>query len=373
MKINEIYARLPAWYYSSLADGGAPPCVTSAPGRGKTSVLRLFPKAMKKAGVQGDFGFRLVNGATMTLNTIMGYMWPSDDIKGRKMSDFTMPYWWYVLMPDGSMKGLDEFDGGVLLIDEADKLGIDEKKIVGEAALSKVLGNHQLPPGWVVWFAMNRTSDRSGSTRDLDHLITRRRDIPVRDDIECTVEHFRSKGLLPEVITFAEENAHLVFMDKPEVQGPYCTPRGVEASDIHLQALMRVFGTDKIPTDPITQEEISGGIGAPAAAQLFVTIKLGQELPSYEEIVKNPTVVKVPSKPDGKRLIAYKLAHRVTVEDAPKVLEYMARIDVEFQSIFLRLAAHRNYQLIFQKDMAAWCAKNASLIAILNRYRVDSE
>ena len=85
-------------------------------------------------------------------------------------------------------KLLSEYDGGIILVDEADKLGMDEKKIVGEAALSKILGSHKFPPGWVVVFAANRMSDRSGSTRELDHLINRRIKIEITDDVESWVE-----------------------------------------------------------------------------------------------------------------------------------------------------------------------------------------
>ena len=60
------------------------------------------------------------------------------------VAKFSLPYWWTT--EEG--KPIDEYDGWLLiLVDEADKLGMDEKKIVGEAALSKVLGNHRFPAG----------------------------------------------------------------------------------------------------------------------------------------------------------------------------------------------------------------------------------
>ena len=122
--------------------------------------------------------------------------------------------------------------------------------------------------------------------------------------------------LLAETIQFGEENPQLLFEPKPDDQRPWCTPRSLHQIDIHLQSLMRSFDLDKIPTDPLTQEEVKGGIGAPACAQLMKTIRLGQELSSFEEVVANPMKVTLPGKPDAQRLMAYKIASRVAVENA---------------------------------------------------------
>jgi hypothetical protein len=316
-----------------------------------------------------------INGANFTLMTAMGFMVPHEDEKQRTVSKFSLPYWYYTLDDHGkrTKQTLDEFDGGILLIDEADKLGMDEKKIVGEAALSKVLGDHSLPPGWVVMFAGNRMSDRSGSTRELDHLINRRITIEVTDDVESWVEWAMAEKLLPATIHFGEENPQLLFEPKPDDQRPWGTPRSLHQIDIHLQSLMRSFDDTTIPTDPLTQEEVKGGIGAPACAQFMKTIRLDQELSSYEDVIANPTKVTLPSKPDAMRLMSYKIASRVGVEDAKQALTYMARMPVEHQTMFVRMAIQRQYQLAFEPNFAAWCGRNTALIAILNRYKTENK
>jgi hypothetical protein len=369
MKLNQLTARIPALYYSALETGGPSYITESAPGRGKTSVWCQFPKIMKRIDPQGNYGLSVINGANFTLMTAMGFMVPVTDENGRQVSQFTLPYWW--MTTEG--KPLDAYDGGIILVDEADKLGMDEKKIVGEAALSKILGSHRFPPGWVVIFAANRMSDRSGSTRDLDHLINRRIRIEITDDVESWVEWALAEKLLPETIQFGEENPQLLFEPKPDDQRPWCTPRSLHQIDIHLQSLMRSFGTDKIPTDPLTQEEVKGGIGAPACAQFMKTIRLGQELSSYEDVIANPTKVTLPGKPDAMRLMSYKIASRVSPEDAKQALTFMARMPMEHQTIFVRMAIQRQYQLAFQADFAAWCGRNTALIAILNRYKTENK
>ena len=369
MKLNQLLAYLPAMYYTSLEPGGPAFHIESQPGIGKTTVITSLPQAMKRIDPTGNYGVSIINGACFTLMTGMGFMIPVTDEKQREISKFTQPTWMFT--PEG--KHLSEYDGGFIVVDEVDKLNLDEKKIVGEAALSKVLAGHKLPDGWVVIFAGNRLTDRSGSTRDLDHLINRRITISIDNDVESWVDWARGEKLLPETITFAEENPQLLFEPKPEDQRPWCTPRSLHQIDITLRALMSSFDTDKIPTDPLVQELVKGGIGAPACAQLIKTIRLGQELVSYEDVIANPLKVTLPGKPDAMRLMSYKIASRVSNEDAKQALAFMGRMPMEHQTIFVRMAIQRHYQLAFQPDFAAWCGRNTALIAILNRYKVENK
>jgi hypothetical protein len=369
MKLNELTARLPALYYSALEDGGPSYYVTSAPGRGKTSVFKQFARLMKRVDPAGKYGMVVINGANFTLMTAMGFMVWETDAKGRAVAKFTLPYWWTT--EEG--RPIDEYDGVLILVDEADKLGQDERKIVGEAALSKVLGNHRFPAGTVVMFAGNRMQDRSGSTRELDHLINRRILIEVQDDIEAWADWAKGEKLLPETIQFAEENPQLLFEPRPEDQRPWCTPRSLHQVDIHLRSLMASFDTDKIPTDPLTQEEIKGGIGAPACAQFIKTIRLGQDCASYEEVISNPLGVTLPSRPDAQRLMSYKMASRVEVKDAAKVLAFMGRMPQEHMIMFVRMACQRNYEIALEPHFLAWCGKTSALTAVLNRFKLSDK
>lgn len=377
MKLNEMEARLPAWYYSSVEPGGPSYHVESPPGRGKTSIYRQFKRRMKQVDPTHKYGFAYINGASFTLMTGMGYLMKNNLPDGRLVSEFTLPPWYF---DEDTGEPIDKFDGGVILMDEVDKLQMDEKKIVGEAALAKRLANHPFPPGWVMWFAGNRLTDRSGSTRDLDHLINRRITITVRDDVESWVAWAQKNKILPEVIHFAEDNVQLLFEPKPEDQRPWCTPRSLHQTNIHIMSLMETLGRDTIPVeDLLLEEEITGSIGRSAAAQLFTHIRMGQELATYEEVLGNPSGCKVPAQPSAKRLMAYKLADKLAAtdkdrnKDAAKVLQYMSRMEIEFQTIFVRLASSRKYSLVFEKPFEDFCVKNAGLVALLNRFKNEEQ
>lgn len=360
MKLSAITARIPAWY-------AARKCIylKSAPGRGKTAVISEAPAILSKLTGK-NIGFVLVSGPLLTPPDSIGYLVPrkvtgADGIE-RMESVYTDPFWFRT--KEG--KRLSEYDGGIVFVDEADKMDVDVKKVIGEAALTGRLGPHQLPPGWVVWMAGNRQKDRSGSSKELDHLINRRMEIDVTDDIESWNLWADRNNIPPVYKAFANTNPHIVFTDGvPEKQGPWCTPRSlVEASEYHTAIPREEFAP--LPDDSDTLEEIAGMIGDAAAAQLFAFVKLEREMPSYEDIVANPSKTKLPSKPDAQMLVCYSLAHRVTIEQAGSVIEYVDRMPKEFGVVFAKAACTRDRRFVATPGFAKWIKNNASLMAQLN-------
>jgi hypothetical protein len=243
---------------------------------------------------------------------------------------------------------------------------VEAKKVIGEAALSGRLGPHTLPAGWRVWMAGNRSQDRSGSTKELDHLINRRMEIDISDDVESLIDWMVTNGVSPEAQHFAHENTQIVFpSETPKDQGPWCTPRSLVSSDRYLQRLAGPDGS--FPTDPLTKEEIAGRIGLPASAQYFACVQLDREMPKIEKIIKDPQGVKVPDKADARMLISYKLAHLVTEEIAEPVLTYMDRLPKEFAVTFANAACKRAPRLVQTRAFNKWAMQNSALLAAITR------
>lgn len=360
MKLSAVIARIPAWY-------AAGKCVylKSAPGRGKTSVLSEAPAILSKSTGK-NMGLVIINGPLLTPADSIGYLVPrkvtstgADGVAHDHMeSIYTDPFWFRTR--EG--KRIDEYDGGIIVVDEMDKCDIDVKKVIGEAALTGRLGPHQLPKGWIIWMAGNRQKDRSGSTKELDHLINRRMEIDITDDIESWNDWANKHGVTPLTKAFANQNVHIVFTDGvPEKQGPWCTPRSLVEADDYMRVLMD-GNNGVMPDDPLTMEEIGGMIGEAGAAQLFSFVKLEREMPRYEDIIKDPKGAKVSSKPDAAMLVCYNLAHRVKAEHCDQVVEYVDRMPKEFGVIFGKAAVARDPKLILTNGIKKWVKENASLM-----------
>ena len=361
MKLNDILSRIPLWFES-----GNSFVLSSPPGRGKTDTIFQAPELIKKATGQ-NIGLSYLNGGLLTPMHLLGYGLQKHTPTHSVMV-FSKPFFWTTdkTSVDEGGKFLEEYDGIIIFVDEADKADIDVKKILGDGAHSKRFGPHMLPKNSVVWMAMNRAEDRSGSTKELDHLINRRTEIPVTDDVDSWVKWATKNNVMPVTIAFAANNPHVVWADKlPEKQGPYCTPRSLVKQDKFMQLL-----TSKgIPMDDgLALEESTGTIGGAATAQYFATIKLDSEMPKYEEIKANPKTARVPSndKPDACMLICYNLAHRVTAEDAAPVITYIDRLPKEFAATFARAAVVRNYKLAMVPAFHKWAMANAHLMNAIN-------
>lgn len=361
MKLSTVLARIPAWY-------AAGKCVylKSAPGRGKTSVLSEAPRLLSKSTGK-NIGMVLISGPLLTPADSVGYLVPKrvtgEDGVERVESVYTDPFWFRTR--EG--KRLSEYDGGIIIVDEADKMDVDVKKVIGEAALSGRLGPHSLPDGWIVWMAGNRQKDRSGSTKELDHLINRRMEIDITDDVESWELWANAHGVTPVTKAFTNQNPQIVFSDGvPEKQGPWCTPRSLVEADDYLRVL--AGNGSNFPDDQETIEEVAGMIGEAAAGQLFAFVKLEREMPRFEDIVASPSAVRIPEKPDAAMLVCYNLAHRIGVDTCTQVVEYVDRMPKEFGVTFAKATIARMPQLINHPGMVKWVKENASLMVQIGNY-----
>ena len=331
-----------------------------APGRGKTTAITDAVNLIAKSTGK-NLGLVIISGPLLNPPDSIGFGLPKHHEDFAEMI-FSRPFWWRTR--DG--KRLEEYDGGIIFVDEADKMDVDIKKCIGEAALSKRLGPHDLPAGWVVWMAGNRDGDRSGSTRELDHLINRRIEVDVKDDIASWEAWAFKNGVSAEAITFAQQNPQIVFADKaPEKQGPWCTPRSLVETDAIVQAFADAEG--KLPTDGTIVSYVAGGIGEAAAAQYFAYLKLGQEMEPFDKIVADPSGTRIPDRPDAQMLVCYSLAARIDGKNAEPIIKYVERMPKEFALTFARAACNRDYKLAITPAFRAWTQRNSTLMAAISR------
>lgn len=347
------FARLAVPYYKS----GKSIYLRSAPGRGKTTtIVDAVPRIAAALGQ--NIGLSLISGPNLQPGDTVGFGIPKHG-EDRSEMVFTLPFFWKT--DEG--KYLEEYDGGILFIDEADKMDVDIKKVVGEMALSGRCGPHRLPKGWVVWMAGNRAGDRSGSTKELDHLINRRFEIDITDDVQGWETWAVKEGVEPSIIAFGVSNPNVVFPDGlPEKQGPFCTPRSLVATGQILKAM----STDgKLPIDTDALETASAGIGQAAAAQLFATIRLEHELPDINTIISNPAQAKMPTKPDAQMLVCYKLASLTDTTNIDPIIKYIERLPADFAATYAKAVCTRVPMLTASPAILGWSKRNSTLMSVI--------
>ena len=347
-----------------LLDSGISIELISPPGLGKSTFVDDTIAVQSK--VDGKkWGRSVLFLATQTPPDLIGYIMKGEmklaDGRVIPISQPTLPGW--MITSEGNP--VWEYERGVLLLDEYGQGEADVKRASAELLLNRQLGPWKLPPGWSVIACSNRASDRSGVTKSFDFVINRREEIHITPDLQSFEDWAFAKGVHPLFIAFANQHPQVVFEGKvPDKQGPWCTPRSL----VMLEKMFRALSEDggaTMPDDADANELAAGMIGEAATAQLLTFIRLGNEMPKYEDIVKNPGAVKVPERPDARMLVTYNLAARVTRPDANAVVAYMERMPKEFAVTFCKSACKRDPQLIFESSLQKWSEKNASLLTVL--------
>ena len=355
MNLN-TFLRLSTSFYKS----GKSIYLRSGPGRGKTTTVEAaVPMIAQNIG--RNLGIVTVSGPNLQPGDTVGFGIPKHNPDGTSDMVFTRPFFWKT--DEG--KYLEEYEGGIIFIDEADKMDVDLKKVVGEMALSGRCGPHKLPDGWVVWMAGNRAGDRSGSTKELDHLINRRYEIDITDDIAGWEQWAIKNRVHHSIIAFAVSNPAIVFPDgAPEKQGPFCTPRSLVSVG---EVLVTLGGnTGELPTDTDAVEVAAAGIGQAAAAQLFATIRLESELPRIETILGNPSAAKIPGAPDAQMLCCYKLASLADDKTLAPFITYVERLPADFAVTFAKSLCSRNPMFVAKPPMLDWAKRNSAIMAMMS-------
>lgn len=279
---------------------------------------------------------------------------------------YARPDWW----PAGLDGDSDTFY--VIFLDEWSKTPPDVKKVFAPIINEGRVGQRMLPKNSMVVMASNRSADRSGDYDELAHLQNRRMALditPSLDDWEkWAIEH----DVHPLVVAFANRFPETVFRDAvPNGQGAFCTPRSlVRAHDALRQW---VVGRENWPHHTLCLEAlplrmVAGWIGEADCATFAAFAKTVDELPTPDEIIRDPVKAKLPSekRPDASLILCTQLALGITPKTAKPFMQYMARMQPEFQVAFVKKVYNRTpdarQAIMTTQEYANWASKNSSVI-----------
>lgn len=246
---------------------------------------------------------------------------------------------------------------GIVNLDEFRQASLDTQKPAAELFLNRRVGESHLPDGYIVTACSNREIDRSGVQRELAFITNRRMVIKIEPNLDAWVNWAEKNGVHPLAIAFARTKPGTVFADTvPEKPGPFCTPRS-------LCMLSQLIGELDMAT---FTEAACGLIGEGAAGEFVAFLRVAEQLPTFEEIVANPTGTEVPKRPDASYAAMQMIAHRVDDKTAKAAFTYLKRMGREFQVAGLRAAFNRCPNLVRTPDFAAWLRDNKDLVMAAN-------
>jgi hypothetical protein len=220
-----------------------------------------------------------------------------------------------------------------LMLDELGKASRPVLNMLLPTILEHRIGDVPLPTGSIVFATTNLDTDGVGDNIP-GHAYNRMTEVEV--DVMCDdwLIWAADNDIAPEIMAFAKQNPE-VFQcyttlgkneKNPYIFNPlngntraFCSLRSLaKASNIVKQR--HVLGEATMPA-------LAGTIGEPAARLLDALVNLADQLPLFENIVRDPQKTKVPDTDSIGALfiLAFMLAGRVNADTMDAVMAYTAR------------------------------------------------
>lgn len=341
----------------------------------------MFEQIRDRDAAKGiRWGFGTIFAATQTPPDLIGYQFKgtkqftigqdaagADIVREITVTEPSVPLW--MMSTEGAPAFM--YDKFFLLIDEYGQGEADVKRATAEIFLNGGTAPWYLPPG-SIRVACTNEGTRNGVSKDFDFCISRRAEIEIFGDADVWLKYadkeyiFQGKKwqTTPVVKAWAQQHPEVLFEAAPEKQGPFCNPRQLCAADRYLQTKWAMQGNNDIT--PSTTSVLAGMIGMPAANSLLSHLQFLLELPSYADVIADPTGTPVPSRADLQMLMAYQMAGYTQVADLPACITYIQRLPKDMAVTYITSLLRRDYKgIISTPAMQGWINKNAALVSII--------
>ena len=262
----------------------------------------------------------------------------------------------------------------VLMLDELGKASRPVMNMLLPTILEHRVGDVPLPTGSIVFATTNLDTDGVGDNIPA-HAYNRMTVTNLANPSpEQWIEWASDNEISPEVMAFAKQYPQVFecYTDldakakNPYIFNPmtgnvkaYCSPRSLEkASNIIKQRT--ILGDATLPA-------LAGTVGEAAARDMDALINLADQLPLFENIVKEPFKAKVPSSAGALFILAFMLAGRVDAKTIDAVMDYadrMANESFEAHALFITSLASNKAKV----GMACSSRKFTSQAAKLGKF-----
>jgi hypothetical protein len=109
-------------------------------------------------------------------------------------------------------------------------------------------------------------------------------------------------------------------------------------------------------------ELIKGTVGEGAAAEFSGFVRQIKDLPTIDQVLLDPDSTKLPSNPSAQYAMVTALDGKATTGNIARIMKYVERMPVEFQTVFVRSAIRRDSKLTGTASYVNWGLKNASVL-----------
>ena len=319
---------------------GLTPMVASSPGMGKSDIIRDIAKLFSLKVID----FRVSQCEPVDMQGYPGV------VNGRMT--FHIPEYFPIegdIIPTG-------YDGWLLFLDEFNSGNKQTEAAAYKLILDREVYKHKLHPRCLIAAAGNLTTDRAivntQSTATTSRLNHYRMRVHQKVWIDWANSHEIDHRII-SLIKFKPEILHKFDPSTNELTFP--CPRTWEFASKVIK--------NKATIDHITKVRLAGTVGEGAAVELATYSEIYHNLPTIEQILKNPkSGWKVPKEPSEQFAVTTMLSHNSTPDNMDKMIIAINRLPTEMQLVTLKDIYKRTPALKGHPIIQDWTATNSSVI-----------
>ena len=330
------------------------PIIQSEAGCGKTSLLRTIEKKLgdKYDYIYVDCPVKDMSDIAMTI--------PNHETKTLES---------YV----GSLFKLDNDKPKVILLDEFMKSPKLLQVIFTRLMLERTVGDTPLPEGSIVFGTSNNQADGLGDTM-MAHAGNRVCIVEMqKPEVEDWLVWATENGVSPLIRAFVhtfprclasyrdegqEDNPYIFNPKKPVLS--FVSPRSLE------KASVIVSNRDKLG-DNATMVALAGTIGQSASADMSAFLRLEKELPTFDDILKEPESTQVPESISAQLMLMFQAVDKIKQQsDLTAFMKFVNRMaSNEIQAIFFTMMMKNSRTVKIargNKEISDWAVDNFDIM-----------
>lgn len=217
------------------------------------------------------------------------------------------------------------------------------------------IGDYQLPEGWSIIAAGNRETDRAVVHRMPTALANRFTHFDYEVNAGDWVQWALNNGVSAELIAWIRFKENMLFSFDPKTNDrAFATPRSWAATEDIVKSAL---------PDTVKYETIKGTVGEGPGSEYWGFRKLIKDLPTMDEIRKDPKKTKVPEEPATLYALTTTMAMNTKqISHFDTFMDYVTRFQKEFQAVYVRDCLRKDKTIATSSTFTKWALANKEVI-----------
>lgn len=311
----------------------------SSPGVGKSAIIKQ---------IADEYNLQLIDERLSTADPtdLKGFPTLSDGIaEFVPMNTFPLDTW---SVPKGK-------NGWILFLDEFNSAPPAVQTAAYKIVLDRMIGLHNLHPNCFIVCAGNLATDKAIVNRVGTAMQSRLHHIEIHVEPDVFLDYAREKDFDPRIVSYLEfrpENIHQFNPDHSDKT--FACPRTWEFTNNLLKLKREGWQDLDISKLPL----LAGTIGEGIAREFYGFCRSYADLPAYDDIVKDPTQVKINPSADMQYAIAGYVGSSAKKEHLSEVFTFIKRLNTEIQAVVMRSIRSRMPAVTARPEWKQWVMDN---------------